>query len=130
MTRCAWITAVIFFSACAGDPALTEIQRVRAGGLDLVLLADDGVLNDGRDTFTVEFRTASGELADVTDVQATATMPMAGMAPMFGDVTLARNETGRYTATSNLGMAGDWQIRIEWRGAEGPASAMLSTSAQ
>ena len=36
-----WTLAVaLFVSACGGAPALTELQKVRSGAIDVVLLSD------------------------------------------------------------------------------------------
>jgi len=125
----------IFAAACGGgnEPtALRELQRVRSANVDVVLLSPNETLRDGTDTVFVEFRSAAdGRLVDVGDVQATATMPMAGMAPMSGAVDVrSTNTVGRYSVATALGMAGDWRIGIEWNGPAGRGSASLSISAQ
>ena len=111
---------------------LRELRRVRSGSLDVVLLSPNDTLRQGKDTFVVEFRSAAnGQLADVGDVRASATMLMAGMAPMGGSVEVRPTDTnGRYSVTTDLSMAGDWQVGVEWNGPAGRGSAVLSTSAQ
>ena len=121
--------ATALLVGCGGD-ALKEIQRVRAGEIDVVLLSEDGVLSGGRDTWVLEFRRA-GELVDVGDVKAAATMPMAGMAPMIGDLTIERaDQAGRHTVSSNLSMVGAWRLSLEWNGPAGAGTAVVSTTAQ
>ncbi|PYQ93539.1 MAG: hypothetical protein DMF96_29515, partial [Acidobacteria bacterium] len=45
-----------------GVPAkLTELQRVKSGGLDIILLSPRDALQHGKDTFIIEFR-ANGNL--------------------------------------------------------------------
>lgn len=133
---CAAVLAChVFVVACGGaeeQSALKELERARSGNVDVVLLTPDEGLRTGDDTFFVEFRSASdGRLVDVGNVQATATMPMAGMAPMSGSVNVTPTKTsGRYSVASDLSMAGDWRIQIEWSGPEGRGSVSLSTSAQ
>ena len=107
-------------------------RRVRSGSVDAALLSPNHVLRQGKNTFFVEFRsTAYGQLVDVGDVRASATMPMAGMPPMSGAVDVRPTDTkGRYSVTSQLSMAGDWRIGIEWNGRAGRGSAALSASAQ
>ena len=56
---------------------LIELQRIRSGDLDVVLLSNDGRLSHDTDTMTVEFRRGD-TLVDVGTVKAAATMPMAG----------------------------------------------------
>jgi hypothetical protein len=120
--------------ACGGgEPAtLMELQRVRSGNVDVVMLSSNETLRDGKDTAVVEFRSvADGRLVDVGDVQATATMPMAGMAPMIGMVDVTPTDiAGRYSMATDLSMAGDWRIGVEWNGPAGQGTASLSTSAQ
>jgi hypothetical protein len=77
-----------------------------------------------KDAFVLEFRGADGTLKDVGIVRAVATMPMAGMAPMFGIVDVRQTDTpGRYAATTNLSMAGGWQMSLEWEGSSGRGTA-------
>jgi hypothetical protein len=117
----------------AAEPEnLKELRRVRSSDLDVVLLSPNDAVRQGNDTFFVEFRSATdGRLVDVGDVRTTATMPMAGMAPMTGAVDVRATDTpGRYSVTSDLSMAGDWQISVQWDGPAGQGSAMLATSAQ
>jgi hypothetical protein len=117
-------------AACGGqgaatDPALKEVQRVKAGNLDVVLLSRSDAITHGKDTFVLEFR-SGGTLQDVGTVKANATMPMAGMPPMFGTLDLKPSGTpGRYEVESQLSMAGTWQINVEWQGQAGSGSTTL-----
>src|SRR5262245_53234826 len=108
--------AIVICAACGGT-GLKEIQRVGSGSLDIVMLSRDGSLHQ-RDVFTIEFQAASGgNLVNVGTVRASATMPMPGMAPMFGSIDVRATDTpGRYTATGSLDMAGGWRISLEWDG--------------
>ena len=107
---------------------LNELAKTRVRDLDVVLLSSDTAVNIGKDTVTVEFRAASdGRLVDVGTVKANATMPMTGMAPMFGPVDVERTAVpGRYLATSELSMAGEWRLSLEWSGPAGQGSATFS----
>lgn len=120
-------------AACslAGTAKLTEVQRVRSGALEVVLLSPHEVLRQGKDTFTIEFHSVSdGELADVGAVQATANMPMGGT-PMLGSIDVQRTSAaGRYTAASDLAMAGTWRMTIEWDGPAGRGSVSFAESVQ
>jgi hypothetical protein len=115
-----------------GTAHSTEVAKVRSGTLDVVLLSQQAALGQGKSTATIEFRsTSDGSLVDVGTVKATATMSMAGMAPMSGDVSVEPTSTaGRYLATSNLGMAGQWRMAVEWSGAAGSGSANFSPMVQ
>lgn len=106
---------------------LHELQKVRSGDVNVVLLAQADALAQGKDSFVLEFRSpADGQLRDVGAVRATATMPMAGMAPMFGTADVSPTDIpGRYLVTSDFTMAGTWQIKVEWQGGAGDGSATL-----
>ena len=108
---------------------LNELAKTRVRDLDVLLLSSDTAVNTGKDTITVEFRAASdGRLIDVGTVKANATMPMTGMAPMFGPVDVERTAVpGRYLATSELSMAGEWRLSFEWDGPAGPGSVRFSS---
>jgi hypothetical protein len=121
-------------AACSASDAptdLKELHRVRSGNLDVVVLSPNDAVRQGADRIFVEFRSAmDGQPVDVGDVRATATMPMAGMAPMVGKVDVQPTDiSGRYALTTNLSMAGDWRVEIEWNGPAGAGSASVSTSA-
>jgi len=124
--------AVVAAACTAGENApLEEIQRTRSGAVDVVLLSSDAAIRKGLDSFTIEFRAADGQLVDVGAVKANATMPMAGMAPMAGEVTVQpAGAKGRYSVSSKLSMAGTWRIDVEWNGPAGAGTATLSTAAQ
>jgi len=105
-------------SACKPAAKLAEVQRVKSGAIDIVLLSRDGALRQ-KDPFTIEFRSASGELVNVGTVRASANMPMPGM-PMFGAIEVKAAEApGRYLAKGNLEMTGGWRIALEWDGPAG-----------
>jgi len=115
--------------ACGQNTKLTELQRVRSGSLDVVLLSPGDGLRHGRDTFAIEFRSSGdGALVDAGEVRASATMPMPSM-PMLGSITVRRtNVAGRYEADGQFEMAGTWRITIEWNGAAGKGSATIAGS--
>ena len=124
--------AAMFVAACAGgtDTPLEEIQRVRSGDLDIVLLSEDGALNQGKDAFVIEFRKSDGSLQDVGTVTTSANMPMPGMT-MPGSVQVARSDVpGRYRATGEFGMAGGWQMKVDWSGAAGQGSVSFDGTVQ
>jgi YtkA-like len=118
-------------AGCGGRSAgLTELQRVRSGGLDVVVLSPRDGLRHGKDDFIIEFKAADGSLVDVGDVRASASMPMPGM-PMFGSVSVQRGDVpGRYRAEADFGMAGTWRLSVEWDGPKGKGSVTFSGSVQ
>lgn len=115
----------------AGTPAgsLRELAKSRAGNLDVVLLTADEGLTTGSDTITVEFRgSPDGRLVDVGTVKASAAMSMTGMVPMFGEVDIQPTSVaGRYIAASELSMAGQWRLSLEWNGPAGRGAVTFST---
>lgn len=137
MTRrwAAWgsiLVAAAAASACGrARETLTELQRVRSGTIDVVLLSPHEGLRHGKDTFIIEFRSASGgSLIDVGTVRGNATMPMPGM-PMFGSIDVQRAEVaGRYTANGEFSMAGTWRVTVEWDGSAGKGSVTVSSAVQ
>jgi len=108
-----------------------ELQRVKSGALDVVLLSPRGALRHGKDTCVIEFRSApDGKLVDVGNVRVTANMPMPGM-PMFGNVDVQRTDVpGRYAATVQLEMAGTWRMTIQWEGPAGQGSVSFAGTVQ
>jgi hypothetical protein len=125
------ILAAVLMSAlsCRGAaPAqidMIELQRVRADGVDVVLLSSDGTLSHGKDALTVEFRRGE-ELVDVGSVKAGATMPMAGLPDMLGSVFLEPGDTpGRYVADTDLSMSGGWNLKLDWDGPAGRGTAIF-----
>ena len=126
-------TVAIVAAGCGGgssDAGLKEIQRVQAGDLAIVLLATDGALNQGKDAFVIEFRRPDGSLIDAGTVTTSANMPMPGMT-MPGSVRVERSEVaGRYRATGDFGMAGGWQMKVEWNGPAGQGSTSFEGTVQ
>ena len=118
-------------AGCGGGSAgLTELQRVRSGALEVVVLSPRDSLRHGKDDFTIEFRSGDGSLVDVGDVRASANMPMPGM-PMFSSVTVRRADVpGRYRAEADFSMAGTWRLNVEWDGPKGKGAVAFSGSVQ
>jgi hypothetical protein len=85
-------------------------------------LSPTGTLRQGRNTFTIEFRSAGGSLVDVGTVRASANMPMPGMVMSSGLEVSRTSVPGRYQATAEFGMAGAWQMTVEWDGPVGHGS--------
>jgi hypothetical protein len=125
--------AVVCAAACGGggaDAGLKEVHRATAGGLDVVLLTSDGELNQGKDAFVIEFRNADGTLVDVGTVTTSANMPMPGMT-MPGRVQVEPSGVpGRYQATGEFGMAGTWQMKVDWSGPAGSGSVGFDGTVQ
>ena len=92
----------------------TVIQTVTAGDMRVSLSSADGVLRQGRNTFTIEFRDEAGNLVDVGQVTMSAVMPMPGMIMSGGVQVQPSGVPGRYLATGEFAMAGAWQFKIDW----------------
>ena len=131
MKRITSLVLILLSSCRAADTThsdMIELQRVRANGVDVVLLSSDGTLSRGKDTFTVEFRRGDA-LIDVGAVKAGATMPMAGLPDMLGSVFLEPGDApGRYTAETDLGMSGGWKLKLDWDGPAGKGSASFQAT--
>lgn len=125
------ILAALLITACGGSDAapLKELQRVKAGAVNVVLLSSGESIKQGKSTFTVEFRDEAGNLVDAGMVKVNAMMPMPGMAPMIGDCNVTPTSTkGRYDVASDLGMAGTWRLQVSWNGPAGEGSVSMPGS--
>ena len=120
--------------ACAqaqDAPKLKELQRTKAGTLEVLLLSTRAALRQGKDSFVIEFRSAADQHpVDVGTVKVNATMTMAGMPPMIGNITAKRTDVGRYAVDSDLGMVGSWRLGLEWDGPAGKGSATMPGNVQ
>jgi hypothetical protein len=115
----------------AAQSAAGVVQTVRARDIDVVLLSPTGTLRQGRNTFTIEFRRAgTSTLVDVGSVRASANMPMPGMVMSSGLQVAPSGTPGRYSATAEFGMAGAWQMAIEWDGPAGKGSVNFEGGVQ
>jgi hypothetical protein len=123
------LIVVVGVAACGGstpENAMKELQRTKAGALDVVLLAPSDALPRGKAFAILEFRDSSGGLVNVGAVKVNATMPMAGMAPMIGGSEVKPTPApGRYEIATDFSMAGSWQLAIAWDGPKGRGSARL-----
>ena len=109
----------------------TVVQTIRAGDLDIALLSPTGTLRLGRNSFTFEFRrTGTTALMDAGSVRASANMPMPGMVMSGGLQVTPTGMPGRYAATAEFGMAGAWQMAIEWNGPAGQGSVNFQGGVQ
>ena len=105
------------------------VHRVQSGDLEIALLSPTGSLHTGRNAFTFEFQRA-GKLIDVGTVRATGNMPMPGMVMPSGMEVRPSGVTGRYDASAEFGMAGAWQMSVEWDGPAGKGSASFEGPVQ
>ena len=132
LLRCGYLLVFLLVGGCGTSmdrAPFKELQRTRSGELDVVLLSQRDIVRQGRDSFVLEFRRADGTLVDVGTVRVNASMPMAGMAPMFGGAEIRTADTkGRYIVNTNLSMAGSWRFGVDWDGNAGKGSTSFSTT--
>ena len=125
-----WLVVAIVAGCGGGSTRLTELQRVRSGTIDVVVLSPRDALRHGKDDFVIEFKAADGSLVDVGDVRASASMSMSGT-PMLGSINVQRTDVpGRYRAEGDFSMAGTWRLNVEWDGPKGKGSVAFSGSVQ
>jgi Cu(I)/Ag(I) efflux system membrane protein CusA/SilA len=113
-----------------GSPAGQVVQQVNASGVQISLLSPTGTLHQGRNVFTIEFRSAGGRLVDAGDVRASANMPMPGMVMSSGLQVQRTDVAGRYQASAEFGMAGAWHMALEWDGPAGKGSVNFEGAVQ
>jgi Cu(I)/Ag(I) efflux system membrane protein CusA/SilA len=126
------------WNSVRGDPESTEsagtgdvVQTVQSGDIEIILRAPAGVFRQGRNSFTVDFRSPkAGSLVDAGMVRASANMPMPGMVMSSGMQLQPSETTGRYLGTADFGMAGAWQFAIEWDGPAGRGSTSFEGKVQ
>jgi hypothetical protein len=111
-------------------PAGAVVQTVKNDALDIVLLSESGTLRSGRNAFTIEFRSRDGRLVDAGTVRAAANMAMPGMVMSSWLTVRPTSIAGRYAATAEFGMAGAWQMRVEWDGPAGKGAAAFEGAVQ
>jgi YtkA-like protein len=98
---------------------LKQMGQQRAGNYTVTALSPTGNVAVGNSTFVLEFRRSSdNQLADPGDVKVALSMPMSGMAPMFGAASAEQsNERGRYRVTAKeVSMAGTWYLAVSYAG--------------
>ena len=106
------------------------VQQVNAGGVRISLLSPTGTLRQGRNAFTIEFRSAEGRLVDAGVVRVSGNMPMPGMVMSSGLQVQRTDVVGRYQANAEFGMAGAWHMAIEWDGPAGKGSVNFEGAVQ
>jgi hypothetical protein len=104
--------------------AVAAIETIRAGDLVITLSNATGTLTQGSNRFRIEFRSAeTNDLVDVGTVQFGGTMSMPGMVMTSPTTTTPTGQPGVYEVMGEYGMAGSWQITLEWGGPAGRGSA-------
>ena len=116
--------SVALCAGCSAQRGLAEVQRVRSGQIDVILLAPTAALKPTRNYCTLEFRAGPDRhLVDVGTLHVQTTMSMEGE-PMSGVVTPpTRVGTGRYEIQMVLAMTGAWRIHVAWDSDAGAGEA-------
>src|SRR4051812_883863 len=106
------------------------VQQANAGNVQISLLSPTGTLHQGRNIFTIEFRSADGRLVEAGSVRASGNMPMPGMVMSSGLQVQRTEVVGRYQANAEFGMAGAWHMTVEWDGPAGKGSVNFEGAVQ
>ena len=126
-----WIVGRHGGEVMPGPRNLPIAQPVHAGDLEIDVKAPGGVLRQGRNAFAIEFRRyGQTALVDVGTVRASASMTMPGMVMSGGLRVRPGGVPGRYLVTGEFGMAGGWQMTVEWDGPAGQGSVGFQGSVQ
>ena len=102
------------------------IQQVQSGQVSVSLKSETGALHQGRNVFWIEFRSADGKLIDVGNVRLAGAMTMPGMTMSGGAEIQRTNIEGRYQATADFGMSGQWRFTLDWNGPAGSGSTSFN----
>jgi hypothetical protein len=107
---------------------LQAIQTHKTRDIIVTLLSESGQWTQGKNTFVVEFTSASTrQPVDVGKATLSTSMPMPGMAPMLAGATLSPDKTpGRYLGTISFPDRGARQVMVTWDGPAGKGSTQFS----
>src|SRR2546425_11539470 len=93
----------------------------------VTLKSETGRWKPGKNTFVLEFTSASGQPLDVGKATLSASMAMPGMAPMVAGAALSPDKApGRYLGTIDFPDTGTRQVLVTWDGPAGKGSARFS----
>src|SRR5215510_13245556 len=107
---------------------LKVIQTQKAKDMTITLLSESGQWTQGKNTFVLEFTSASTKQPlEVGKVTLSTSMPMPGMAPMLAGAALSPDKgPGRYVGTISFPDRGARQVTVAWDGPAGKDSAQFS----
>ena len=107
---------------------LKVIQTHKTKDVIVTLLSESGQWTQGKNTFVLEFTSASTKQpVEVGKVTLSTSMPMPGMAPMLAGATLSPDKgPGRYVGTISFPDRGARQVTVAWDGPVGKDSAQFS----
>ena len=106
---------------------LKVIQTQKTKDAVIALKSESGQWVQGKNTFVIEFTSASGQPLDAGKVTLSTSMAMPGMAPMIAGATLTKDAgPGRYAGTISFPDGGTRQVMVTWDGPAGKGSAKFS----
>jgi hypothetical protein len=109
---------------------LKVIRTHKTKDMVVTLLSEPGQWTQGKNTFVLEFTSASTKQpVDVGKVTLSTSMAMPGMAPMLAGATLSPDKgPGRYVGTISFPDSGARQVTVAWNGPAGKGSTQFSVS--
>jgi copper/silver efflux system protein len=117
--------------AIDGGRALQVVHTARSNGVAVTIANAGGALVQRGNRLRLEFRDpATNRLVDVGTVRFGAAMTMPGMVMTEAMAVSPTAEPGAYEATGDFGMAGGWQLTVEWDGPAGRGSAAFDGTVQ
>jgi hypothetical protein len=109
---------------------LKVIHTQKTKDVVVTLLSESGQWTQGKNTFVLEFTSASTKQpVEAGKVTLSTSMPMPGMAPMLAGATLSPDKvSGRYLGTISFPDSGARQVTVSWDGPAGKGSTQFSVS--
>ncbi|TAK15390.1 MAG: hypothetical protein EPO35_07645, partial [Acidobacteria bacterium] len=95
------------------------VRTVPEGDVTVTLRSESGAFRMAAAPYSLEFRSANGELVDVSDVRLSGSMQMPGMAMASPGELTPGGRPGRFTVRMSFDMAGTWQMTLSWRDGSG-----------
>ena len=114
-------------TASVWSAELKVIQTQKTKEAVIALKSESGQWTQGKNSFVVEFTSASGQPLDAGKVTLSTSMAMPGMAPMIAGATVTPAAgPGRYVGTISFPDGGTRQVTVTWDGPAGKGSAKFS----
>ena len=115
------------FGATAWAAELKAMQTQKTKDAVITLKSETDQWKAGKNTFVLEFTSASGQPLDAGKVTLSTSMAMPGMAPMVAGATLSPDKApGRYLGTIDFQDRGTRQVTVTWDGPAGKGSTTFS----
>jgi YtkA-like len=109
-----------------------EIKSAAAGGLNVTIANDEGVLRHGEAEFEIVFKDSSGKGVDVGSASLNFYMPAMGAMPAMSNAATLRTTStpGVYKAKAKIDMPGEWQAQVAYEGPAGRGAGSFPVTAQ